>query len=249
MGKVGSTGWWYYFPIVLAVKTPLAFLLLLGLGAYLCWQRRAKLVYILPLALSLGILLPAMTSRVNIGVRHILPIYIGFSIVAAVAVVQLAEWAPARRWAGFAAALLALWIVIAGIASHPDYLPYFNELVHSEPDRVLVDSDYDWGQDTKRLARRLRELGATEVSFGEVVSSTDQYLEIFPGLPHIHKINPLVPAEGWTAVSPTLAKTTQYGMFHKYPNLKPWFEYLEPKEKVGTLLLYYVPPGSLPRVQ
>ena len=56
-------------------------------------------------------------------------------------------------------------------------------------------------------------------------------------------IDPLVPVEGWTAVSPTLAKTTQYGMDFRFPNLQPWFEYIQPVERVGSLLLYYVPPG------
>ena len=65
-----------------------------------------------------------------------------------------------------------------------------------------------------------------------------------PGFPE-RKINPLEPAEGWTAVNPTLARTTQYGLYYKYPNLKPWFEYLRPKERVGSIRLYYVAPGLL----
>ena len=41
LGQFGTHGWWYYFPVALAVKTPLAFLALLGLGVYVCWRRRA----------------------------------------------------------------------------------------------------------------------------------------------------------------------------------------------------------------
>jgi hypothetical protein len=190
-----------------------------------------------------------MTSHINIGARHILPVYIGFSMVAALAVVQLGQWSQTKKWAGIIAALLVFWMAFTGAAAHPDYLPYFNELVRTEPDRILVDSDYDWGQDTKRLARRLRELGATEVSFGHSGEANAEALQIFPGLPHIQRIHPLKPAEGWTAVSPTLARTTQYGLYYRYPNVKLWWEHLEPKEKVGTLLLYYVPPNSLRRVQ
>ena len=245
LGQVGSQGWWYYFPVALAVKTPIAFLLLLALGVYVCWKKRADSAYWLPWAFALGILLPAMTGRVNIGVRLILPVYVGFSIVAAMAVVRLAQWAHARKWAGIAAGLLVLWMAATGAIHHPDYLAYFNELAGSEPERVLVDSDLDWGQDTGRLARRLRELGVTEVSFG-ALGSLGSFFEVWPGLPRTKPINPVAPADGWTAVSLTTAKETQYGLYYQYSNLKPWYEYLEPKERVGSFLLYYLPPSAAP---
>ena len=114
LGEIRNTGWWYFFPVVLSVKTPLAFLLLLLAGVCLCWTRRARLAYWLPLAFSMGILVPSMTSKVNIGVRHILPVYIGFSIVAAVAVAWLLERAQTRKWAGAAAAILVLWMAGSG---------------------------------------------------------------------------------------------------------------------------------------
>ncbi len=239
LGQVSKTGWWYFFPVALAVKTPIAFLLLLASGAYLCWKKRREVAYLLPLAFSLGILLPAMTSHVNIGVRHILPVYIGFSIMAG----QVGDQ-PHRKPAATVLAVLLVWLAITGAIRHPDYLAYFNELVGSQPEKVLVDSDLDWRQDTKRLAQRLKELGASEVSFGQFIWKA-QCLDVWPGLPHPKVINPLVPVEGWTAVSPTLDKTTQYGMDYRFPNLQPWFDYIQPVERVGSLLLYYVPPGSL----
>jgi 4-amino-4-deoxy-L-arabinose transferase-like glycosyltransferase len=242
LGQVSKTGWWYFFPVALAVKTPIAFLLLLAWGAYLCWQNRRKVAYLLPLAFSLGILLPAMTSHVNIGVRHILPIYIGFSIMAGRAGAFACQLH--RKPAAIVLVLLLLWLALTGAIHHPDYLSYFNELVGSQPEKVLVDSDLDWRQDAKRLAQRLKDLGATQVSFGQFIWKA-QCLDVWPGLPHPQAINPLVPVEGWTAVSPTLAKTTQYGMDYRFPNLQPWFEYIQPVERVGSLLLYYVPPGTL----
>ncbi len=244
LGQVGSRGWWYYFPVVVAVKTPIAFLVLLGIGVGICWKRRARPAYWLPLAFSLGILLPAMTGHINIGVRHILPVYMGFSIVAALAVLELTR----SKRGGVAAVVLLLWIAAAGAFSHPDYLAYFNEFVGRQPERVLVDSDLDWNQDVKRLAQRLRDLGAAQVNYGSVYS-VDGDLQFWPGLPPVKSINPIEPAAGWTAVSPTTEKTTQYGLFYRYPNLKPWFEYIEPRERVGTFLLYYVPPGALPQTR
>jgi hypothetical protein len=244
LGQTSNFGWWYYFPVAIAVKTPLAFLVLLLAGLALCWKNRRRLAYLLPLAFSLGVLLPSMAGHINIGVRHVLPIYLGFSIVAAIGLVQLIEWSRSRKWAGAAAVVLTLWLAATGLLHHPDYIPYFNELVR-EPDRVLVDSDYDWGQDNKRLATRLRQLGAKQLNYGYLDNPDHQFLEVFPGLPPIKGIHPAEPAEGWTAVCPTMNRATQYGLEYRYPNLRPWFEELQPKERVGTITLYYVPPGTI----
>ena len=114
-----------------------------------------------------------------------------------------------------------------------------------QPDRVLCDSDYDWGQDIKRLAARLKQLGATQVNYGYINSYDNTFLETYPGLPPIKNIHPLQPAEGWTAVCPTLDHATQYGLEYRYPNLRPWYTYLPVKERVGTIDLLYLAPGSL----
>jgi len=245
LGELRQTGWWYYFLVVLSVKTPIGFLLLCGIGILACVRERARLVYWLPLAFSMAILIPGMTSKVNIGVRHILPIYAGFSIVAAIAVVDLMRRAGARMWMGLAGAALVLWLAFSGAIQHPNYLAYFNEFGGSHPERILVDSDLDWGQDTIRLARRLKELGATQVNFNTLNQTADR-LTIWPGFPPTTGINPIKPAEGWTAVSPTMWLVREYGLEHRYPNLQPWFAYLKPVERVGSYFLYYLPPGSIP---
>jgi hypothetical protein len=245
LGEPRTFGWWYYFPVGLAVKSPLALLAMLAAGCWICWRNRRRLPYLLPVAFALGILIPAMSGNVNIGVRHVLPVFIAFSMIAALGLVELARRAHRATWAGAAAGILVLWLAATGVLHHPDYIPYFNELVPYPQDRVLCDSDYDWGQDVKRLATRLHQLGATEVNYGFVNAADNQFLETYPGLPHIVNIHPLKPAEGWIAVSPTMDHTTQYGLEYRYPNLRPWYSYLTPRERVGTIDLYYVPPGSL----
>src|SRR5262249_40008172 len=84
LGERSTKGWWYYFPVALSVKTPVAFLIMLLLSIRPCWKHRAKPDFFLPLAFSVGVLLTGMSGNVNIGVRHILPVYMGFSIIAAV---------------------------------------------------------------------------------------------------------------------------------------------------------------------
>jgi len=102
LGQRNHSGWWYYYPVVLAFKTPLAFLLLLfiGIASSFTRQRRRLAATWVPLAFSLGVLLFALTSRINIGIRHVLPVYTGFSIVAAMGVLWLWDLSRASRWAG-----------------------------------------------------------------------------------------------------------------------------------------------------
>jgi len=234
-GEVSKSGWWYYFPVVLSVKTPLAFLALLGFGAYVFWRRRGQVAYCMPWALSLGILIPAMMGRVNIGVRHVLPVYAGFSIAAALGAAQLAQWGRDRHWGSAAAGLLLVWMIVSGATQHPNYLAYFNELAGGHPENILADSDLDWGQDTVRLARRLKEMGVTECSF-TTLNMSPKELRIWPGVPVTGIVTARKPTPGWSVVSPTLAVVIKSLL----PNTKPWYEYLEPVGKVGSLSLYYV---------
>ena len=67
--QFGWQGWWYYFPVVLAFKTWIAFMILLALGTFVCLKKRASPSYWCAFA---GVLLPAMNGRVDIkGVRHV----------------------------------------------------------------------------------------------------------------------------------------------------------------------------------
>lgn len=243
LGQLSRTGWWYYFPVVLAVKTPIAFLLLAIFGSVVCLRRKQP-EWALPVAFSLGILLPAMMGHINIGLRHILPIYAGLAIAGAVAVVQLAEWSTERKWAGPLVSVALLWVAATGLWHHPYYLAYFNELAGSHPENILVDSDLDWSQDYVELAGKLRSVHATEVNFG-VTPWMNRYLEIWPGLPKTKRVQPLIPAPGWLVVNPTYDKLYQYGLNYRSPDMVPWWSNLTPVDHAGTLQLYYVPPEAI----
>jgi hypothetical protein len=243
-GKFSMTGWWYFFPAVIAVKTPIGLLVLIAAGCWFAWRRRTEPAIYLPAALVLGILLPAMTSKVNIGVRHILPVYLGLSILAAVGLLGWARSSrpPVRILSG----LMMLWLVITGVINHPDYLPYFNEAI-TDRESTLADSDLEWGQDKLRVAKRLRALGVTEIHYGLTIDNFDNEY-VWPGLPRSLPVNPLIPVEGWTVIHPSIDQMTQYGLFHRNPNLVPWWNRLPVTEKVGQYRLYYLPPGSVRRV-
>ena len=136
LGEVRTTGWWYFFPVALAVKTPLPFLLLTAAGlAAMCRllsgvERRRQLE---PAAIAFAILLVCLPSRINIGLRHVLPMYPFLAIVAGLGVVALWRARRAVPAASALAVLLVGWQLVASARTHPDYLAYFNELAGQPP--------------------------------------------------------------------------------------------------------------------
>ncbi len=153
-----SGSWWYYFPVAIVTKTPLPELLailgILLLLAVPAWRARLGLpgheilFLLLPAAIFL---LSAMNAGMNLGLRHILPVY-PFLLILVGGYVKL----PWRGKALPVVAGLALLLQVASIyRAQPDYLSYFNVLGGGPAQgyKVLVDSNYDWGQDLGELAK------------------------------------------------------------------------------------------------
>jgi hypothetical protein len=233
LGHYSEQGWWYYYAVAISVKTPLAMLALLGIGAFVCWRRRAEHggAYLTPLAFSLGILIfAAAFSHINLGLRHILPAYIGLSVIAGVG----AQWLWSSGLAARAIlAGLVLWFVASSALSHPDYLAYFNAFAGNKPENTLVDSDLDWGQDMKRLAARLKELDVKELAFEPFNRAYVEELQSAGEFPPTHPLDRDAPAHGWNAASLTMLK-----LWRK----EPWADRIPPTERVGkSVLLWYVP--------
>ena len=94
-----------------------------------------------------------MTQTINIGHRHLLPVY-PFVLVIAGRIAALA-FGPRARYAPLrvAVGLLCLWQAVATARAFPHYLAYFNELVGGPKNgwKYLVDSNLDWGQELPGL--------------------------------------------------------------------------------------------------
>jgi hypothetical protein len=241
LGHYSEQGWWYYYAVVIAVKTPLALLALLGVGAFVCWRRRAERggAYVTPLAFSLGILVfAAVFSHINLGIRHILPAYIAFSVIAGVG----AQWLWSSDPAGRASlAGLLVWFAASSALAHPDYLAYFNALAGSQPENILVDSDLDWGQDMKRLAARLKELDVKELAFDPFNRAYVEDLQAAHQFPPIKPLDASGPSRGWNAGSLTMLKLWRLGTSRDHP-VQLWTDRIPPTERVGkSVLLWYVP--------
>lgn len=243
LGQRSTSGFWYFYPVTLAVKTPLALLILLAVALWWTFRDRGRLRRDWPvLAFLAGILAVALCSRINIGVRHILPVYFGFSLLAAAATVDWLASGVLRTWMRAALGALLVWFAASSLFAHPDYLAYTNELAGSAPEKILVDSDLDWGQDMKRLAARLRAVGATQVAFSPTIVAD---FEGTLGFPHVTPSSPVMPSPGWNAVSLSLWKVRRLGLLETHPEAILWPDRVPPGERIGKgIMLWYFPPPT-----
>ena len=153
LGETSTTGWWYYFPIALLLKTPLPLLILfvtalIRTGIRRTW--RFDLIFLLP---SLCLFVSLIFNTNNLGYRYLLP------IVPLLIVYVSGLWPRTISHSLFrsiplsrtrlALLILLAWSMIGALRIYPYYLTYFNEIAGG-PDRsryILSDSNIDWGQD------------------------------------------------------------------------------------------------------
>jgi tetratricopeptide (TPR) repeat protein len=154
-GKVYPHGQWFYFPAAFVIKSTLPFLILVLLApmALVRWKEKRRQILFLTLPPAIYFL-QAMTSGLNIGARHILPIYPFLATLAAAAAGRLIS--HNRRWVLLVAPLV-LWHAVSSLRAFPTYLAYSNELWGgpSQTYRYLTDSNADWGQQLKATKRYL----------------------------------------------------------------------------------------------
>jgi hypothetical protein len=174
MGGYSWVGWWYFFPVAWFFKTPIPFLIavLASVKAMIPagWQRLAKgsggaaapsainFYEFTPLAVLFAVYLGAMMSgNLNIGIRHLLPVYPALFVL--VGVLARTKWWHRPSGTVLAGVLIA-WSAGEIWSVYPQTLAYLNEFAGGPKNgyRVLVDSSYEWGQDLpaveKWVARR-----------------------------------------------------------------------------------------------
>ena len=166
LGHYSSFGWWYYFPIAFALKTSLPFLLLSG-GAIL-WALWAAIIRrekrLIPLLLAVAIYLAmSMTSHINIGVRHLAPVFPLLFLLGGACLDRLLKSTQVKTGATLVVVLLG-WMLVDGVRAYPDYLSFTNSLTLGKPAWALLsDSNVEWGEDVGSLARYLHTHGETRL--------------------------------------------------------------------------------------
>src|SRR5262245_37223330 len=165
-GKAYPHGVWFYFPAAFLIKSTLTFVVLplvvvIAIATRRLKARREILFLVVP---SVFYFLVAMSSKMNIGARHILPVYPFLAVAGSGAL-----WALARSDKKWMYATFALLAAHVGSSLHafPSYIAYSNELWGgpTQTYRHLSDSNSDWAQQLKSLKRYLDGRGTRDCWF------------------------------------------------------------------------------------
>ena len=237
LGNYSLKGWWYYFPIVFAIKTPFPFMFLVivgfvTLGRFALLNKDWRLL--VPILCAVTIMLVVIPAKINIGSRYILPIFPFLALIAGYGAVFL--WRLKTRTIATRCAVIILlgWHVVSTTLAHPDYLAYFNEIASNSPERFVVDSDLDWGQDLYRLSVELKKRDIDELALAYFGSEDPKYF----GLPLFRILEPYETTTGWVAIS----MTKLMDVFGNQHDGYAWLQKYKPVAIIGkSIKLYYVP--------
>ncbi|MCP4537078.1 MAG: phospholipid carrier-dependent glycosyltransferase [Chloroflexi bacterium] len=244
MGQNYHHGVWYYFPIAFALKTPPLTLVLFLLTALGLLGRRARsagwrgeaALSALPL-LYFGI---SLTSGINIGYRHLLPI-LPFLFVWVSRLAPLFARVPMSwRWTGRVALAGCVGVTLA---LFPWYLAYFNSFAGGIDGgyRYLTDSNLDWGQTWKALKQYVDEHNVTEFGLSQyTINDPRAYGLDYVPLPPWPDAPPVLPrrfnpAPGVYAIS----ATTLQGVVVADAEMFDYFRQIEPVRRVGHAMFVY----------
>jgi len=207
MGQIGVESHWYYVPFALLIKWPIGFLLLL-LACTVAgfrgrpWSARAASQRFLWIPALIFLLLAMFVARLDVGVRYVLPLVPLLCVWLGALAPHRARVPSSRRAAGtrfllVAVALLALEAV-ESVSAAPYELAFFNRFGGAHPDRLINDSNVDWGQGLVALRDELKRRGIARVHLA-YHGTTDpalygiDYIPFFGGTPG--------PESDWLAVS------------------------------------------------
>ena len=241
-GQYSFLGWWYFFPYAFWIKTPLPTLGIILWGSLFAVYQRLPMAALLrayyqliPLLALLAVyLIFAVTSTLNIGHRHILPIYPVIFILCGSLVTQIKH----HKYGVLMLCSLILWLGIETIHITPNHLSFFNQTVGGPKQgyRHLVDSSLDWGQNLPQLYQWLEqnqlnrpEKPAYLAYFGSV-NPQDYHINIklLPGyIDRSHYQKHHQPIQELTAGTYIVSATILQAVYMMIGELGPWTQQYE----------------------
>jgi len=263
LGEVSASGWKIYFPLVYIIKQPLPFLILLVIALlYVAWlikkpfwhkplvRTRLWITAHFPEFAMLVFMAIYWTtsvgSNLNIGVRHLLPVF-PFAILLVSRATVLWLKPPFLNLKRIFLALLLIWQTFSVISIYPYFLAYFNELAGG-PDKAYiytVNSNLDWGQDLRRLTKWVEAKGIDKIYVDYFGGGDPKYYlkEKFVSWWGTRNPNEL-PKGSYLAVS---ASFLQGGRGEPVPGFNQdygyyrWLDKHEPIAKIGySIFVYYI---------
>lgn len=268
MGEISAAGWTQYFPVVYAVKEPLALHVLTIIALlFFAWQINLKVIrlslgnrlaqklkqYFPEIAMLLFVAMYwtlSIKSNLNIGVRHVLPTLPFVYVLISGQIKRIFDYLkakPSRFAAGLALTILLLWYAFSSLSIFPNYLTYFNELVGGAKNGYIyvTDSNLDWGQDLKRLAKWVDENNIQKIKVDYFGGSDTNYYLGNKYEPWHGDWNPEQAKGNWLAVSATALQGGR-GLaapgFTSPTGYYRWLYQYEPAIVIGnSIFVYYIP--------
>ncbi len=246
LDNVSAEGDAEYFPLMYLVKEPLAYwvLVLLGLmflvkqkmGRWKDWLKDhfVEVAMLAWIALYWG---TSIVGSLNIGIRHMLPVY-PFTIIL-VSGLLIGFLKDNVRWKLALVTILLGWYVFETVNVHPAYLTYYNQAVGGPLGgrKIAVDSNLDWGQDLKRLSDWVKEneiekihldyfgQAPPEYYLGDIWVNTHSWT--YRNKESFLRVNP---QGGYLAVSVSFYMGTRGNPDESYA----WLDQYEPVEVIGN---------------
>jgi len=226
LGKTMNRGSWLYFPVAFAVKTPVATHILFVLCVILLASKIGTRSSIPFVYVGLGIppliyFFVCMMSTLNIGLRHLLPIYPFIFIMISAVVFGGAE-KRYRKLAQIQALILACVLAVESMSIHPNYLAYFNGFAGGPANgpHYLIDSNLDWGQDLKKLKQWSDRRGLESICLSYFGQADPSYYGIsYQRLDSLRDMNEVANADCVVAVSAHLlfeGKGDRFRALHQF---------------------------------
>jgi hypothetical protein len=239
-GVHSNLGWWYFYPVVFLLKTPIPILLLFIVATVVGLKYRgisvldAVLLY-LPIATLFFVF---CSSSFSVGIRYLLPIYpFIFVIIGGAASCKV-------RGVQAFILLMLVWHIGASVSVAPHYLAYFNEIIGGPGNgyKYLVDSNLDWGQDLKGLKRYMLEHKINRVSLSYFGADVPQRYGIeYDWLPshHLNNPNPGKPVNMLANRFLAISATNLQGVYFDNRDEFKWLRKYEPIAKIGYSIFVY----------
>ena len=245
LGQYSYRGWWNYFLVAFLLKTPLGSLIFMILSCLLyrtgtLLKQDQAAFLLLPVAI---LFLATSQSTVDIGLRHILPVYPFLFVVAS----RMTTVRLRRRWLAPTLIAVALSLtVVSSLRIAPHQLAYFNEIIGGPDEgyRYLVDSNLDWGQDLKNLKAYMEKEKLPIIYLSYFGSAPPSYYGIrYQYVPGSWPLEWPPPSEKVPASLPRKLLAISANHMQDISNadapLFPWLRTRKPIEKIGYSIFIY----------
>ncbi len=242
---------WRYFITTMFAKTPVVtqFLFLTGLFSLLSLKISKMNKWLLVLPPILFLLIASFLNRINIGLRHVLPVYPFIFLIAGATFPVFCKAgegqisALKRYGTKIALGVLVLllgWQVFRHVTFAPHYLSYFSETVGSVEAgaKITGDSNLNWGQDNVALTKWMKRLGNPPAKISPVSTMNEPELHYYGFYPTV------MSEEDWDHPSPGYYVLDIHGYVREQGREGSWFYGKKPHRVIGSTFYFFEVPAA-----